>query len=171
MSYDIYLREGDTIVQVPLHCEGGTYVLGGTAEAHLNLTYNYSPHYYKHIDPEKGLRWLYGRTGAETIERLESAIAALGTDRWEGPYFVPSMEATISGAWDTWREKYDLPYDFPMIALNGINYLPELVSAISSRVVYDTGGYWAPTEGNAGYALSILLGWARMHPDAVWSGD
>ena len=26
--------------------------------------------------------------------------------------------------------------------------------------------YWDPTEGNAGYALSILLSWARLHPDA-----
>ena len=103
------------IVQVPLHSEGGTYVCGGTTEGHLNLTYNYSPHYYKHIDPEKGLRWLYGKRASETIERLESAIAALDTERADD--------------------------------------------------------YWAPTKGNAGYALSILLGWARLHPNAVWSGD
>ena len=28
--------------------------------------------------------------------------------------------------------------------------------------------YWAPTEGNAGYALSILLSWAEVHPDAIF---
>ena len=28
--------------------------------------------------------------------------------------------------------------------------------------------YWAPTPGNAGYALSILLTWARQHPNAVF---
>lgn len=26
--------------------------------------------------------------------------------------------------------------------------------------------YWAPTPGNAGHALSILLTWAKQHPDA-----
>lgn len=31
--------------------------------------------------------------------------------------------------------------------------------------------YWAPTPGNAGYALSILLGWAKENPDAVFEGD
>ena len=31
--------------------------------------------------------------------------------------------------------------------------------------------YWKPTAGNAGYALSILLGWAKQHPNAVFSGD
>ena len=28
--------------------------------------------------------------------------------------------------------------------------------------------HWAPTPGNAGHALSILLAWAVQHPDAVW---
>ena len=27
---------------------------------------------------------------------------------------------------------------------------------------------WKPTMGNAGYALSRLLDWARRHPDAKW---
>jgi len=31
--------------------------------------------------------------------------------------------------------------------------------------------YWKATEGNAGYALSILLGWARLHPTAKFGGD
>ena len=28
--------------------------------------------------------------------------------------------------------------------------------------------YWAPTPGNAGYALSILIHWAKQHPEATW---
>ncbi len=31
-----------------------------------------------------------------------------------------------------------------------------------------TKDYWAPTLGNAGFALSILLGWALKYPDGVW---
>ena len=31
--------------------------------------------------------------------------------------------------------------------------------------------YWAPTPGNAGYALKILLDWAIMNPDGVFYGD
>jgi hypothetical protein len=30
------------------------------------------------------------------------------------------------------------------------------------------GDYWAATPGNAGYALSIILGWAREHPAGVF---
>ena len=36
--------------------------------------------------------------------------------------------------------------------------------------VQDTD-YWKATPGNAGYALSILLKWAKQHPDAVFGGD
>ena len=31
--------------------------------------------------------------------------------------------------------------------------------------------YWAATQGNAGYALSILLKWSEQHPDAEFRGD
>jgi len=31
--------------------------------------------------------------------------------------------------------------------------------------------YWKGTPGNAGYALSILLAWARLHPEATFQGD
>lgn len=31
--------------------------------------------------------------------------------------------------------------------------------------------YWKATPGNAGYALSVLLRWAKQHPEAVWKGD
>ena len=28
--------------------------------------------------------------------------------------------------------------------------------------------YYAPTPGNAGFALSLMLSWAELYPDAVW---
>lgn len=31
--------------------------------------------------------------------------------------------------------------------------------------------YWKATDGNAGYAASVLLTWAIQHPDAVWEGE
>jgi len=83
MSYDIYLcePEGGTIdFDEPHIMAGGTYALGGTQEAWLNVTYNYSPHYYRVVDPDKGIRVLYGMTGAESLPLLEKAIAALGDD-------------------------------------------------------------------------------------------
>lgn len=84
MSYDLYLR--DPVSKESLHLDrphqmkGGTYVIGGTTEAHLNITWNYGPHYYRVLDKELGIRVLYGKTGAESQALLKDAIAKLGDD-------------------------------------------------------------------------------------------
>lgn len=62
---------------------GGTYALGGTTEAWLNITYNYSQWYYKDgVFPDKGdgasgIRSIYGLSGADSIPVLQHAISAL----------------------------------------------------------------------------------------------
>lgn len=83
MSYDIYLNDpvdGGTIeFDEPHFMTGGTYVMGGTPMAWLNVTYNYAKH-YRRVIGEKGIRTIYGMTGAESIPLLVRAIEALGDD-------------------------------------------------------------------------------------------
>lgn len=83
MSYDIELKEpvsGETIIFDNLHdIKGGTYQLGGSSEAWLNITYNYGKHYYR-LFGEKGIRTIYGMTGAESIPILKDVISKLGDD-------------------------------------------------------------------------------------------
>lgn len=91
MSYDISLV--DPITKETLKTEtqhqltGGTYLIGGTDELWLNVTYNYSPHFYRLIDPKDGIRSLYGKTGAESIPILKEACGKLkddvSDDYWE----------------------------------------------------------------------------------------
>ena len=91
MSYDISLNDPVTkeVIQFdsPHQIVGGTYALGGTKEAWLNITYNYSIFYYKVINKKDGIRYLYGKTGAEAIPILEKAIKKLkddvNPDYWE----------------------------------------------------------------------------------------
>ncbi len=113
MSWDIELvdKKGD-FVAVPSFEEGGTYVLGGSTDASLNVTWNYSSFYHNTLDAERGIRFLDGKRAKDVVELLTKAIAELGT------------------------EKND--------------------------------NYWASTRGNAGYALSILLKWAKLHPTATF---
>ena len=65
---------------------GGTYALGGTNEAWLNITYNYGKHYHKLWG--HGLKGFHHMKVAEVKPRLEAAITELGSDRsddyWEG---------------------------------------------------------------------------------------
>jgi len=84
MSYAIELADpisGETLLlDEPHHMRGGTYPVGGCLGAHLNVTYNYSKHYYR-VMGEKGIRSIYGMTGAESIPVLKSAAAALGDEK------------------------------------------------------------------------------------------
>lgn len=91
MSYDIDLLDPVSKKVIELNnthdIRGGTYRVGGTNEAHLNITYNYGEHYYKTLG-ENGIRTIYGMTGAESIPLLKNAISQLGDDvsddYWEG---------------------------------------------------------------------------------------
>jgi hypothetical protein len=84
MSYDIYLvnpvNGEKLILDAPHQMRGGTYQVGGTYEAHLNITFNYSKHYYRILGQDKGIRSIYGMTGAESIPILQAAADQLGDD-------------------------------------------------------------------------------------------
>lgn len=91
MSYDLGLQDAITrewlTLDEPHHMRGGTYCIGGSSTAEINITYNYAKHYYR-VMGDKGLRTIYGKTGAESIPILESAIEQLGNDvdddYWKG---------------------------------------------------------------------------------------
>jgi hypothetical protein len=114
VGYNVRLVNAETgeTVKVDKHTEGGQYAIGGSEEADLYVTYNYSE-IYRLVNFH--LRDLEGCCGSDSVEILERVVEKLGTKRFED--------------------------------------------------------YWAPTLGNAGYAASVLLSWARLYPDAVWKVD
>lgn len=83
MSYDITLNDPVTKEVIkfdtPHQMKGGTYCMGGTTEAWLNITYNYANFYYK-IFGEEGLRFIRGKMAAETIPLLKSGCDKLKDD-------------------------------------------------------------------------------------------
>lgn len=83
MSYDIHLLEPVTkkviVLDNPHDVNGGTYKLGGTKELWLNVTYNYAP-IFRRVLGEKGIRSIYGMTGADSIPKLCMAIQQLKSD-------------------------------------------------------------------------------------------
>ena len=85
MSYDIRLT--DPVTHETLHTDephmmaGGNYVVGGTTELWLNVTYNYGKFYRRpDVLGGDGIRAIYGMTGAESIPVLERAASALGNE-------------------------------------------------------------------------------------------
>lgn len=83
MRYDIELC--DPVTKKVLAFEnghqirGGTYCIGGTCDAHLNITYNYG-NIFRKVLGDNGMRTIYGLTGAESIPLLKNAINALQDD-------------------------------------------------------------------------------------------
>ncbi len=79
MSYDCRLIDhvsGETLLlDAPHMMQGGTYAIGGTREAWLTITFNYSNFYYE-CHPE-GIKFLNGKSGAESIPFLQSMIETI----------------------------------------------------------------------------------------------
>jgi hypothetical protein len=100
MSYDLYLRDKDTKEVCNLPCKqdikGGTYALGGTDRAELNITYNYGKHWGKAFGEGKHLRDLDAVSGKDSLPILWQAINNLGDDVDED-YWKPT-EGNVKAA-------------------------------------------------------------------------
>ena len=80
MSYDIRIKRQDgTVVELKERhaITGGTYVLGGTTEAWLNVTYNYG-RIFRRLLGEDGIRAIYGMNIKCARAILASAADRLG---------------------------------------------------------------------------------------------
>ena len=82
MSYDVGLLDDEGyLVSVPhFKEEGGTYQVGGSSVAELNVTYNYSGIWR--------VRDIDGLTGAESEPILAEQVERLGTDRSGNYWFA-----------------------------------------------------------------------------------
>lgn len=100
MSWDVRLVDSETRRSLPVarHVSGGTYPIGGTTSAELNVTYNYSGRFLdawpEVLDARPGDgtlgKMLDGRTGGETEPLLRVAVAALGGDDPDRSYWNAS---------------------------------------------------------------------------------
>ena len=192
MSYDISLKDrvtGETLEVESLHfMTGGTYAVGGTREMWLNITYNYAQYYYEATDgdprfahdeisayyfdgttgpveTEYGIRGIYGKSGAESIQMLKDMILRI------------EQKYKNDGKWiDTVRKKtrwldhdgneYSDPYE---AIINGLPRISEEYEIIVNEG--PNNDYREPTAGNAIKPLYQLIAMAEMRPDGVWDGD
>jgi hypothetical protein len=159
MSYDIHLEYPDEReCLVGNHEGGGTRVLGGTDEAWLNVTYNYSRFFYRNLDDELGIRWLYGKTGQEAGPQLRGAIGRLEGEisAWSKPFTVLEN---------------DFLRDRVKIADPAGGRDDQGIWLAHEEIVDPDRNYWAPTPHNAVKPLRTLLSWAEQHPEAIFGGD
>lgn len=91
MSYWVSLHETNDpespIVEVDPHQEGGTYAIGGSNEADLNITYNYSEVYHLF---QFSIKDLDGQKAETMISKLRELVLKLGTKKYERDYWAPT---------------------------------------------------------------------------------
>ncbi len=118
MSWWVSLNDkpeaGDQEVK-PLEVEsfqdGGTYVMDGSDEADLNITYNYGGHFREHLDKVEGIKWLDGKQAKDTVDALKAAVAALGTEGGEDYWAATPGNAGIALArLLSWAEQHPNGY-------------------------------------------------------------
>lgn len=73
MGWDITLEKDGEVVEVDRHAEGGTVPLGGTTQASISITYNYSPLF--------SFRVLDGNRADHTVPMLRAMVGYFGVYR------------------------------------------------------------------------------------------
>lgn len=72
-------KEGDCL-EVELFTEGGTYKVGGSIDAHINITYNYGGLFHTFLNDVEGIRYLQGKCAKDTTASLKRAIDEMQDD-------------------------------------------------------------------------------------------
>ena len=92
MSYVIRIRRktGEPVEFRQPHCiMGGTYAVGGTTEAWLNITYNYWK-IFRRLFGEDGITTIYGMNVKDARGILVNAVAQLGDAEPDEDYWKAS---------------------------------------------------------------------------------
>jgi len=116
--------------------------------------------------------WVYLGKSVEAIDNCEEgALCSVASHEEGGTYCVggedtAQLNVTYNYGVHIW--KY-LPKG--LLWLDGKKAhrcIARLEKAVAELGDVPDDDYWAPTEGNAGHALAILLSWARQYPNAVF---
>lgn len=155
MSYDIRILDPVTrepvLLEQPHFIQGGTYAEGGTNELWFNITYNYSPFYYRAETLGESTK-VYGEApvdGCLPVFREETGgIPGLAS------LTIPQARERVLRAIHALRDE--------SVDKEGKHYSP-VKTCFGNDISSDS--YWAPTERNARRALLGLMEILLLAPD------
>lgn len=153
MGYGIYINDPETgeVIEIdePHHIIGSTYQLGGSTELHLNITYNYSPFFYRKETLGESTEVMRD-TGKGYMETVEPELGGIyGLQHITIPQARERVLRAINALRDADIDAEGKPYE-PI--------------QLTNEVLLTTN-YWAPTERNARNALKNLLSLLLLAPD------
>ena len=124
--------------------------------------------------------WVYLVTDREKWdadgEDYEDAVAEVESHQEGGTYAMGGIgKAELSVTYNYGGSFRDHVEGLKESGLSGLDgqragdWIEPMKAAIQALGTERDEEYWADTEGNAGHALSILLGWAKQYPDAMFA--
>lgn len=117
----------------------------GNGYVELYTSYNHGYYFYKYLDEEKGLRFIYGKRGRDVLPFLMGMASRLrGSPAWTHNYC------------QIWEE---LSWDEQSICCLGWD---------DEGNVYDG---WYPSIGNAYWFLQKIIEACIEYPMEIWDGD
>ena len=160
-------------------------------EAWLNITYNYANYYYEVTDgdprfahdeisayyangttgpmvTEYGIRGIYGKTGAESIQMLKDMISRIEEKYKKDGEWITTQR--------TKRKYFDAKTKQELDFMNEKKKKMSKDEYVIEDYVVDLSegpneNYWESTAANAIKPLYQLLTMAELRPDGVWDGD
>jgi len=87
MSYWVYLEQDCEPVAVEPFTDGGTYAVGGSSDAELNVTYNYGEVFSLF---GWSLKKLHQVRAGDTVDALEHLAAKLPNKPYKADYWAPT---------------------------------------------------------------------------------
>ena len=167
----------------------GQFTAKPIRDAHLNVTYNYGSYYYEATDgdprfghdevsayyadgtrgpmvTEYGIRGIYGKTGAESIELLNHIINFIIQKYQKDGKWISTMHKKVRYRLKSTNEEID--FNEYLHLGHDKAYAEEYEELVNEGPDED---YWEPTAGNALKPLYQLLTMAQLRPDGVWDGD
>ena len=161
-------------------------------EAHLNITYNYARYYYAATDKdprfahdeisayyadgttgpvvtEYGIRGIYGKSGAESINMLQDMIQKIKQQYKDAEGRWISTQRAVRKFYDKKTGK-ELDYAKDIFRKRDEDSYVEKQETVTVWEG-DTRNYWDETAANAMRPLYQLLAMARLRPDGIWDGD
>ena len=165
-----------------------TFSPAAISDAWLNVTYNYGQYYYEAtegdarfahdeisayyadgttgpVETEYGIRGIYGKSGAESIDMLRDMIRRIESRyKTNGEWIVTSRERLRY--WSKEGQEVDFHY---VLRHGSEGVVREKFSEDISEG--PNSNYWEATAANAIKPLYQLMAMAQLRPDGIWDGD
>lgn len=144
----------------------GELVPDTITDAKINITYNYRSFYYKYLNREKGIRWLYDKTGETVLPKLKELFVRLMflAANWNDEHITDEII----------QNNYKIAVEASKYFQSGINIIRKWVNfenKLTDEYEIKINDYWKVCTGNAAKPILTMINWIEQDNTGIFKGD